>query len=205
MSDLLKIAADLVNNYFEGKTDKGGHPYTEHLCYVSNNCSNDRSKLIGMLHDIIEDTDISESQLTTLFGQDITDAIKIVSRKDNETYGEYIDRVIASGNLDAMEVKYNDLDNNMDLRRIPHPTDKDYSRVEKYKKAHKKIEQASIKLLNKKLKVCPFCGGDEREICRETCDGFLTFYIYCDGCNASTGYYETPFRAFSKWNNRITE
>ena len=42
----------------------------------------------------------------------------------------------------AVRVKYADLQDNMDLSRIPNPTEKDYTRLEKYQKAKVRIEEA---------------------------------------------------------------
>ena len=39
-------------------------------------------------------------------------------------------------------MKYADLTDNMDLSRIPYPTERDFTRLEKYKKAKARIEKA---------------------------------------------------------------
>ena len=49
-------------------------------------------ELIGLLHDIIEDTDTTLDELTV----DIRDDIDILTRKNNETYFEYINRIVNS-------------------------------------------------------------------------------------------------------------
>lgn len=56
-----------------------------------------------------------------------------VSRKPDESYWEFIDRV--NKNLLAAKVKILDLLDNMDLSRIPNPSEKDSLRVRRYKKA----------------------------------------------------------------------
>lgn len=47
---------------------------------------------------------------------------------------EYINRI--STNFLALKVKLNDLRNNLDITRIPEPTEKDYARIERYKKEY---------------------------------------------------------------------
>lgn len=197
---ILQEAINLTNEYFKDKVDKGGHPYMDHLLFVSNRCYNADAKIVGILHDIIEDTDIAIDRLNKLIGNDLVKSIQIVSRKSNETYSEFINRIIMSDDLVAMEVKYNDLENNMDISRIPNPTEKDKKRVVKYIKSQLKLEIAIINILNNKLKNCPFCGNSELEIIKDSANCFT---VECNDCKTSIGYQKTPIIAFEKWNNRI--
>lgn len=202
-SNVLEQATILANEYFKDVIDKGGNPYMDHLLFVSNRCYSEEAKIVGILHDIIEDTDISINELSQLIGVDLVKSIQVVSKQNNEIYSNFIDRIIASNDLIAMEVKYNDLENNMDISRIPNPTEKDVQRVKKYFKASLKLEKAIIELLNKQLKACPFCGNKKLKISKESIDVFECFTVYCDDCDSSIGYYDTPIIAFEKWNNRI--
>ena len=61
-------------------------------------------ELIGLLHDIIEDTDTTLDELPV----DIRDDIDILTRKNNETYFEYIDRIVNS-NKRVIRVKCCDI------------------------------------------------------------------------------------------------
>ena len=54
-----------------------------------------------------------------------------------------------------MEVKLNDLESNMDLSRIPNPTDKDLQRLERYKKEYEEIRQVLFKLYEKECPINP--------------------------------------------------
>lgn len=60
-----------------------------------------------LLHDILEDTNTTEDEITELFGVDISSSVKILTRKESETYFEYIDRVSES-KLCAL-IKYYDV------------------------------------------------------------------------------------------------
>lgn len=63
--------------------------------------------------------------------------------KNKETYPEFIDRIINRNNLTALHVKRYDMENNMDLSRIPNPKEEDYKRnKEKYAPQYKKIVNA---------------------------------------------------------------
>lgn len=64
----------------------------------------------------------------------------IVTRKKDESYDEFIERIIQSKNKDALMVKKSDIENNMDLSRIENVSKKDLDRVEnKYKSNYNKI------------------------------------------------------------------
>lgn len=140
IDDLVKKATMLANFFFKDKKDKGGYPYLGHLQYVSNSFDDTEHKVVGLLHDIIEDTVISKTILLELgFPNEIVDAIVILTRNTDDYY-EYIDSIINSNNLLAIDIKLKDLEHNMDIARIMNPTEADYKRVEKYKECYKKIE-----------------------------------------------------------------
>lgn len=88
------------------------------------------------MHDILEDTDTTPQELLD-FGiePEIVEAIIILTKKDNENYMDYIKRV-AENSL-ARNVKMSDLKHNMQIDRIPNPTENDYKRLKKYEKAYK--------------------------------------------------------------------
>ena len=65
---------------------------------------------------------------------------KSVVKKIPIEYMDYIERICE--NPLAVQVKYADLQDNMDLNRIPEPTEKDLARLEKYKLAKVRIEKA---------------------------------------------------------------
>lgn len=140
---LHNTALSLVEHYHNDMVDKGGSPYINHLVYVSMHCRNKYSKIGGLLHDILEDTActpeiLSKHNIPTL----IIDAIQIVSKKEGESYDEFIQRIIDSNNIIALEIKYWDLTNNMDLNRLPNVREKDILRVQKrYLPSRMAIEQ----------------------------------------------------------------
>lgn len=116
---LRDIAMDLIKEYHKDDVDKGGHPYINHLLRVSENCNSYEAKIAGLLHDIIEDTPCSETTLLEAgIPQYIIDIVLLVSRKDDESYTQFIDRLILSDNRYAMELKCSDLKDNCDLSRL---------------------------------------------------------------------------------------
>ncbi len=136
-----KRATMLANIFFKDKKDKGGFPYLGHLQYVSNAFDDEDHRVVGMLHDIIEDTVVSKTILEELgFKKKVIDAIVILTRNTDD-YMEYINSIVESGNKLAIDVKLKDLEHNMDIARIVNPTEKDYERLEKYKKCYKILQK----------------------------------------------------------------
>lgn len=138
MSSIKEKAFELVEELFKDTVDKGGNAYINHLTRVASNLKGDKDKTIALLHDVIEDTDLTKDDLIGIgFSKEIVDAVVILSRKDNETYAEFINRIADSKNSSAIKVKLADLEDNMELNRISKPTSEDIKRVEKrYKPAH---------------------------------------------------------------------
>lgn len=67
-----------------------------------------RRFMIGLLHDAIEDGWISYSSLARL-DRKLAFSVNLLSRKSDETYAAYIDRIIAFGSSDEIDVKRADL------------------------------------------------------------------------------------------------
>ena len=132
--DLLSIAIIIATKAHEGVVDKGGSPYILHPFRVMMKLKDNTSMIVAVLHDVVEDTDITFEDLRKEgFKQEIIDAIDAVTRRDTETYVEFIKR--CKQNPIGKKVKLADIQDNSDLTRIPNPTEKDYKRIEKYKRA----------------------------------------------------------------------
>jgi len=105
-----------------GMVDKVGVTYIKHPIAVSEMVTGETRKAAALLHDVIEDTGTSaEDLLAADFPKEVVDIVVILSRdKETETHFEYIDRVVASGNADAIEVKIADVTHNLTR---PYPGD----------------------------------------------------------------------------------
>lgn len=71
---------------------------------------------------------------------EIKTALTLLNHNPATPREEYISRI--SRNFLALKVKLNDLSNNMDISRIPEPTEKDYTRLERYQKENKTLLEA---------------------------------------------------------------
>ena len=96
-----------------GQTDKRGDDYFWHLCRVAGRCKTPQTKAVAYLHDILEDTPVQIHQLMQLFTKETVEAVKVLTRDDDDTYERYIQRVVASKNRLAIVVKANDIEDHL--------------------------------------------------------------------------------------------
>lgn len=134
--DLLDKAILIAAMAHNGQKDKGGSNYILHPLRVMISLDTLEEKIVGILHDVIEDTDVTSELLKEEgFPNFIIESIELLTRRKNESYFDYIDRI--KKNSIVCKVKLADLNDNLDLSRIKNPTEKDYKRIKKYKKAKK--------------------------------------------------------------------
>ena len=140
-NDLIYKSLELVTRLFNDKEDKGGQPYVIHLLKVYSGVSEYIEKVCALLHDVVEDTDIDYHDLEWLgYNKDIIDILRILTKLKGEDYKVYINRIIDSNNIHAMNIKLSDLRHNMDISRIKNPNTNDYERISKrYEPAYQKI------------------------------------------------------------------
>lgn len=122
----------IASKAHEGQTDKAGKDYFLHPRRVADKFSDYTLKTIAILHDTLEDTWVTEELLRKLFPGFICDAVVALTRKSDESYGEYIKRL--SYNPGARKVKIADLEDNLNLSRLKEITDEDLERAKKYAK-----------------------------------------------------------------------
>ena len=131
--DKAKFLAYKYHSYQLYQIDKKDKPYIEHLRYVAERLTDEDCKLVGWLHDIVEDTDIDINLLRATFPQKVIDGILAMTHKPDEEYFDYIGRISKSSI--ASQVKIQDLKCNMNLDNLKNVTQYDIDRAEKYKKA----------------------------------------------------------------------
>ena len=118
--------------------DRVGQPYIGHCFRVMSAGHTLEEKIVGVLHDILEDTELTIGDLLREgFSEEVVDAVHTLTKIENEDYNHYLRRVMQN-NL-ALRVKLNDLTDNMDLRRLEVISDDDVGRMRKYLDAYKKL------------------------------------------------------------------
>ncbi len=130
----LKKALELARRAHENQFDKAGMPYIGHPLFVSSLMETTPARAAALLHDVIEDSDITIEELRNEgFDEEVIAAVELLTKKRDLPYEEYLSRL--KTNEIAKAVKIGDLTHNSDISRIASPTEKDFKRIEKYKKA----------------------------------------------------------------------
>lgn len=114
-NDLLEEAIGWALDAHSGQVDKEGKPYILHCLRVMLDGMNWKEMVVGILHDIVEDTNVSLELLANCFDEPITEAIDAITRREEESYPDYIRR--CGKNPLARQVKLYDLDDNLDPSR----------------------------------------------------------------------------------------
>lgn len=84
--------------------------------------------------------------MTTEELDEIKMALTLLNHHTDSSREEYINRI--SKSFLALKVKLNDLSNNLDITRIPEPTEKDYARLERYKQEYETLIEALDNIVN---------------------------------------------------------
>lgn len=155
MDDQYLKASVIVRRVFANILDKAGNPYIDHLYTVSQ--SEDYiSSVAGLLHDIIEDTNITALDLLEVgIDRDIVETVFIVTKPKREkanmteeeerleAYNKEIDDIIESGNPHALRLKMRDMKNNYDQKRLELLSSEQQEWLgKKYSNNLKKLEKA---------------------------------------------------------------
>ena len=131
---LTKRAILFAFDAHRGQYDKSGLPYITHPLHVAESMESEDECVVALLHDVLEDTDITIEDLTRI---GITDrqiaALKLLCHDDSVPYLEYVQAIRVDPI--ARTVKLADLYHNSDLTRLNVITTQDIERVEKYKLA----------------------------------------------------------------------
>jgi len=129
--NLLEKAILIAVQAHQGQVDKAGAPYILHPLRVMLQLHSETEMIIGVLHDVVEDTTWTlESLKQEGFPAEILEAIDCLTRREGENYDDFIKRV--AGNPLAQKVKLADLEDNLNILRFETITGKDMARLIRY-------------------------------------------------------------------------
>ena len=135
----LEDAILLAVQAHRGQVDKVGQPYILHLLRVMLRVEGEAAQIVGVLHDLVEDTRYSFDDLRALgYSEEIVQALDGLTHRPDESYEQFVER--ASANPLARRVKRADLEDNMDIRRLPVVSEKDRERLNRYIAAWRHIQ-----------------------------------------------------------------
>lgn len=134
MSTLSKAIA-IAAAAHEGQVDKGGAPYILHPLRVMMAVKGEHAKMAAVLHDVVEDTSVTIKDLADAgFPDAVVKAVIYLTKLPEMSHMETAK--MAALDPISLEVKMADARDNMDLTRIPSPTEKDHKRAAEYQKVY---------------------------------------------------------------------
>lgn len=138
----LERAIEIAKQAHTDQVDKGGADYIGHPLRVMEMGRTEEEKIVGVLHDVIEDSDWTFEMLEEEgFAPEIIEALRCFTKlyKD-EDYEHFITRV--KSNKMAIKVKLCDLTDNLDSSRLANVTEEDIKRSKKYARAYSFLKRA---------------------------------------------------------------
>ncbi|MBQ7993189.1 MAG: HD domain-containing protein [Solobacterium sp.] len=143
------LALETAKEAHRGQKDKGGNDYFTHPVSVSALTKGSLTAVISaLLHDTVEDTDITLEKLRELgMSEEVIACVDCLTHREGEPRKDYLERIAA--NYDAVCVKLADLTHNSDLSRIADPSEKDYQRIDKYRKEYEALSKRKAELEGK--------------------------------------------------------
>lgn len=128
---LLEKAIAIAVSAHQGQRDRAGLPYILHPIRVMGRVNSVPQKTVAILHDVVEDTHWTLADLQREgFPQLILEAVDSVTKRQGEPYEDFVKR--SAANPLGRTVKIADLEDNMDLRRLPAMNEEDQNRFPKY-------------------------------------------------------------------------
>lgn len=162
-SMLVEKALMLATAAHAGQKDRNGVPYILHPIAVAMKQKTDRRIAIALLHDTLEDTELTYADIRDECGDDVALGVWLLTRYQGMTWDEYIGKICGESSvqddgriawfsdderahsrtsihIDAMHVKLADLEHNTDIRRMDFRVSKKMKRyIDAYAKISKQL------------------------------------------------------------------
>lgn len=114
----LATAIDLAVEAHRGQVDKLGVDYIQHPLAVMVLVGSERQKIVAVLHDVVEDTDVTLEDIRAAgFDPATVDCVDAITKRRNEPLEESMGRIMAEPTGDARQVKLADISHNANPAR----------------------------------------------------------------------------------------
>jgi (p)ppGpp synthase/HD superfamily hydrolase len=140
LADAILLAAEAHREQLR----KNGEAHILHPLRVMFRLEIDVEKMVGVLHDVVEDTAVTMDELRTRgYPDQVLQALDCVTKRKDESYEDFVER--SKTNSIARRVKLADLEDNMDVKSLPKPlTQEDMDRLSKYRKAYTALQSNNV-------------------------------------------------------------
>lgn len=128
-TELTKRAMKIAYDAHHSQVDKGGVPYIFHPYHLAEQMDDEISTCAALLHDVVEDTDITFEDLSKEFPAEVMEVLKLLTHADDEDYYVYVRRL--KDNPIAKKIKLADIAHNSDQSRLV-GTDMDNAKTKEY-------------------------------------------------------------------------
>ena len=132
---LTKLAMTIAYQAHHGQTDHGGMPYIFHPYHLAEQMCDEYTTCAALLHDVVEDTDMTIEELAKVFPKEIIDAVALLTHDDDTEYFDYVTAIKA--NPIARAVKQADLIHNSDRARLE-ISESNLDMVQRYEEKYRK-------------------------------------------------------------------
>ena len=137
MADL-EEAIRIALEAHRGQKDRAGAPYVLHPLRMMLRVQTDAERMAAVLHDVVEDSAWTLDDLRARgFPGEVVDAVDALTRRPGEDYDAAVER--AAAHPVARRVKLADLEDNLDLRRLPELGERDVERLNRYLRAWRRL------------------------------------------------------------------
>ena len=109
-------AMQIAYSAHHGQVDKTGVPYIFHPLHLAEQMEEEISCCAALLHDTVEDTEITLEALAADFPPEVVEAVGLLTHEEGTDYYDYVRRI--RSNPIAKKVKLADLNHNMDATRF---------------------------------------------------------------------------------------
>lgn len=128
----LEVALDIAVQAHKDQVDKAGHKYISHPFRLSTLMDTEEEKIVALLHDVLEDSDVTKDYLIEQgFSDNVLTALVLLTKtKKQDYFNDYIKKI--KDDKLATRIKIADLIDNINLSRLSSVSVKDINRTRKY-------------------------------------------------------------------------
>ena len=116
---LTNKAMRIAYNAHHMQTDHGDVPYVFHPFHLAEQMNDEYSVCAALLHDVVEDTDVTLEDLSKAFPAEVVEAVGLLTHDPAVDYFTYVTAL--RENPIARAVKLADLAHNMEITRLEDP------------------------------------------------------------------------------------
>lgn len=136
----LEDAIALAVEAHRGQRDKAGQSYILHPLRVMMRLQTEAERMAAILHDVVEDTPYTLERLRALgYPEEVLGALDCLTKREGESYEAFIERL--RPHPLARRVKLADLEDNMDVRRLPAVGPREAERLTRYRAAWSRLQE----------------------------------------------------------------